>query len=372
MFSKFILFDPELESQIGHHFDLSIRLLESLKNDGYTVSILTSKKIDSDSKTKLEKFASVFPFFTTNHYQYPNKSKFPIIGELYKFIKNSKNLSKMLKNVPEGDVWIWHTFFPTELYACGLADIKKPIAACLHNEPDTPNWCNKLMWKLAFNKAANVNLRMNVGGFDKKYLNNYLPLIPNKNINIFPFPFDGRLLDRQKKQLKKIGFFGHQRKEKGSLIIKIVEKLILDGYEIVIHDTAEQIKFTHKNVKNIGYVEDLSSEIINCDLVIMPYDSNSYKSVCSGILSYVISCGIPVVVPLNSSLSYWMNKIGSGVCFEEYTSESVVKAVNNIKNNYYKISLDAYNLSKKWKKTYGIKKFSDELISEKNFFYSKY
>jgi hypothetical protein len=366
MKNKILLIDPSLNHKDGHHFDLSINLCKSLIKKGYTVNILTNVDIDLDAKSSLEKFAKVTPLFCINHYTALKRTKIPFIRKLINFIKLSKKISRVLKKVPDTDLIIWHTFFPSELYACALSNIKKPIAACLHYEPGS--LLDRIIWRIAFYKANKAKLFLNIGGFDDSYIKKYKSLTRINKFNIFPLPFNGKILKRKKKKISTIGFFGNQRLDKGAdIILKLIKELILKNFKIILQDTISDIKFFHPKVKNINFVEDLSIEMQKCDLIIMPFHQESYSARCSGTFIYAMSSGIPAIVPKNTTMSHFIKFSGCGIIYEHHTIESIIDALKIAENEYSEISKKSYLVSKNWLNKHGNKKFLESLLNNKNF-----
>jgi hypothetical protein len=365
MKKKILLIDPSLKKKNGHHFDLTINLSKSLKKKGYSVNILTNINIDLEAKLNLEKFAKVTPLFFIDHYAILKKFKIPFIRELLNFIKISKKISKDLKKIPNADFIIWHTLFPSELYACALSNIKKPIAVCLHDEPGP--LLNRILWRIAFYKAVKAKLFINIGGFDD-YIKKYKSLTKISKFNIFPFAFNGKKLNKKKTKVSTIGFFGYQRLDKGAdIILKLIKALILNNFKIVLHDPNNQIKFFHPRVKNINFVKNLSFEMQKCDLIILPFHQKSYSVRCSGTFTYVMASGIPAIVPNNTQMSRFIKLSGCGVIYKHHTIKSILNAVKIAKSKYSEISEKSYLLSKNWLNKYGNKKFLEALINKKNF-----
>ncbi len=89
--------------------------------------------------------------------------------------------------------------------------------------------------------------------------------------------------------MRRIGFFGQQRGEKGVGILPPLVELLLDaGYEVVLHDSKGRLDIgVRPNLTTLGYLDDIVQEIARCDLVVTPYDPVQYHFRLSGIGNFV-------------------------------------------------------------------------------------
>jgi glycosyltransferase involved in cell wall biosynthesis len=114
--------------------------------------------------------------------------------------------------------------------------------------------------------------------------------------------------------MARIGFFGDQRVEKGSLLIPKIATLSIDaGLEVVVHDSANKIDkdACGSGVLHLGLIKNLASEISKCDLVVLPYDPTRYQYRGSAVLLESAASGTPVLAPLGTGMA---SNIANGVC----------------------------------------------------------
>jgi glycosyltransferase involved in cell wall biosynthesis len=361
---KINLIDPGLRNQEGHHYDIDKRVALELINLGHEVTIFSHHAFVLNDE--LKNTIKIIPIFSLSPYS--NLKQDHITGELDEFRNFSNIYSEELKKTSSADMIIAPTMFSFLLNAFAIAKIKTPISACIHFGPDFRNISNgKLRWRLAFRNAKDF-LFINIGSLEKINYYDYLPLTYNKKFNIFPKPYDGNYPRQEKNKIETVGFFGHQRGEKGmNLLQPLINFLIAKNIKIIFHDSSNNIKFDHPNINCLGFVENLTNEISKCDLIILPYLQEEYSHRGSGILYEAIASAVPAIVPFNTTLGVHIEESGSGIVFFDYSPKSIIEAFNIAETRYKDISNNASIASKKWSQKHGIKNFVKSFIKESNF-----
>lgn len=362
---KINLIDPGLSHKAGHHHDIDLRIASELINLGHEITIYSNLMYIQDEK--LNKGIKIIPIFSISPYS--NLKQDPFTGELDEFINFSNVYSQELKKISPADMIIVPTMFSFLLNAFAIAKIKTPISACIHFGPDFHNVSNgKLRWRLAFRNAKDF-LVINIGGLEKINYYDYLPLTFNKKFNIFPLPHDGSLLHVEKNKIETVGFFGHQRGEKGMSLLKpLINFLISKNINIIFHDSSNSIKFDHPNVNCLGFVENLANEISKCDLILLPYMQEEYTHKGSGILYEALASGVPALVPFNTTLAEHIEESGSGIIFFDNNIDGITKAFDIAAASYSDIKKNASTASKKYSQKHGIKNFVRSFIEPSNFY----
>lgn len=362
---KINLIDPGLVSRVGHHHDIDLRVANELTNLNHEVTIFSHIKYVPGEA--LNKKLKIIPIFSADPYGRLLKAD-PYTGEFDEFIRFSKIYSDELKKLPVADLIIVPTMFSFLLNAFALIKTQTPIAACIMFGPDFKNINNgKLRWRIAFRNAKN-SLVINIGGLEKVSYYDYLPLTFNRKFHVFPVPYDGSQLYEEKNKIETVGFFGHQRDEKGiRLLESLIKFLASKNINIILHDSSSSIKLNHPKVTALNFVENLSDEIAKCDLIFLAYNQEAYTNKGSGILYESIASGVPVLVPFNTTLAKHVEETGAGVTFYENNIESICEAFEISQATYGDIKKNASVASKKWKQIHGVKNFVKFLIDPSNF-----
>src|SRR5690606_20127149 len=121
-----------------------------------------------------------------------------------------------------------------------------------------------------------------------------------------------------------------QREDKGSrLLTRLLSRLIEDGYEILFQDSGNEIPkhINHPKITVLDFLDDMASQLRQCDLVVLPYDLASYRVRGSGILVSCLSLGIPVVGPYDTIPGHTIERFQVGPLFGRVHPDAILAAV---------------------------------------------
>ena len=369
---KINILDPGLLDCTGHHYDLDCNLANELSRLGCEVSIYANKNFKADVSAK-DIGSPIYSHFNANPYDI-GMGVVSFAQEAVLFDRHSKSIVKDLNEIRVADMLILPTMDATQLNAIATSGIQLPIAgcfqfdsnSCIFNISDGTFW-----WKQAVNNAVRARLKLNIGAFEPFLVEDYSQIFCGYSLNALPIPYDKNPSIRQKNELTKIGFFGDQRVEKGSLLIPRITKLSIDaGFEVVLHDSSKKI---NKDACGLGVfhlelIKNLASEISKCDLVILPYDPSRYQCRGSAVLLESAASGTPVLAPLGTGMA---SNIANGVCagltFSNFCVEDIFACIVSIKSQFTDIAERAYKIQKNWDQKNGIQNFAKFLINPNNF-----
>ena len=361
---KINLMDPGLAGQQGHHLDIDLRVTRQLVADGHCVHVYASKFA---SEAVSQAFASLAKFtrqFQSNPYQSP-QSIDPVAGELLVYTHQSALLAQELRCTDPADLWLWPSIFAPQLNACAIAQMGVAVAGCVHTEATPPDQTQgSVWWRHAFLNMRKSNCPLRIGSIEPALRYGYLSLTTDELFQTFPVPYPGKPISRPRNALRKIGFLGHQRGEKGSaFVLKLVNSLIAEGYQVVLQDSSEKI-IQHANPQAmlLGFVTDITEEIAQCDLIVLPYSPEQYRAKGSGILWEALATGIPVVAPYHSAPGQWVERTGAGLLFIANTHDCLLRTITTARDIYPKIALAAFENSQQWPKHHGVQKFTEAMI----------
>jgi len=182
---------------------------------------------------------------------------------------------------------------------------------------------------------------------------------------VFPQPFGGPPIEQPKTALKRIGFFGHQRWEKGPEMLEpLIARLVQDGYAITYQSSNPLYKGPeHSQVEQLGFVEDIATPIRTCDLVVLPYDVEQYKTKGSGILAQCLALGIPVTAPFGTLPGRLVERYGLGPLFTAPTQHVIYKAVKAADQNYAVFAGNALTAAHQFNQRNGIARFAATFLA---------
>lgn len=329
------IIDPGLRDLVGHHYDFVSKLYKQLTKQGHIVSVYAN--VSCRINNTIPHFRS-FPY--PQHY-----------GEILDYHDHSRLIQEDLSNIPEADYWIWPSVFSFQVNGFRMSGRLVKSVGCVHVEHDfhhdvygTAQWLHSLTdyFKLFALENQLVQHYLDIG-------------VPCSYV---PNPADNIPLAEPKAQLNTIGFFGHQRADKGvDTIIPLVEQLV-EKYNVVLHDSAGVLRYTHPKVACYASVPVLSDIIRHCDLVVLPYNREKYRKMSSGIMCESLSVGIPCIVPNGTTQADWVNITGAGLVFDN----NIIETIECAFNNYQRLADNAYQTAKIWPNKYGIERFIKAMI----------
>lgn len=194
-------------------------------------------------------------------------------------------------------------------------------------------------------------------------------------------------LDKEENNLIHLVYLGDARTEKGYLYLpQIIEQLWaeyfatnkvkitiqsnfnIDNGEIGILATRlkleqypeKQVKIIKKAMKAEEYYQLLAS----ADVVIIPYNTNSYYYRTSGVLIESLAVGKPVIVPANSWLATQVDETRAGIYQQpEDISKIIIKVISNLQQ--YQNNAQAFSWN--WRQKHSPNYLISCLLSEHNF-----
>ena len=350
------LLDPALVSLAGHHLEWNLKIVDELTSLGHRVEVFAHVSVERKVVESFSGRASVSPLFKVFPYLNPSTID-PIAGELAVFLDGAAALANDLRLIGECDLWFWSSLFAPQLYACSLTAPAARISGCIHIEPSYRTVNGRMWWRYAFLAAQSSNLRANIGVTGPLLQKEYAPLTATGRIERFPVAVDGAPTGIRKTRLARLGLFGHQRARKGATLIPaLVPRLLQDGFQVVVHDSGNKVRLgSAPGLTVLGYVPSLAEEIAKCDLVISPCDPTAYRLMGSGIVWDAIASGVPVIVPSGTAPSLLVEETGAGRLSSAVSVEAICDAIIDVQQNYEQISIAAFEASRRWHTTQGVK-----------------
>jgi glycosyltransferase involved in cell wall biosynthesis len=361
------IMDPALRISAGHHLDIDRQVARELKRAGHDVHVYSHADITSDAREALLVDAALTPLFRISPYfEIPIQS--PASDALHAFTNTAASIAHDLKQVRAADLWIWPTLFSTQHYACVLARPAVKNVGCIMVEPTYLNAAGQSLWRHTLAQARESGLRFELGVLEPVLRDEYLPLVSNDELIALPYPFDRIASAKRKSKLRKVGFFGNQRDEKGAALLgTLIESLIQQNFEVVVHDSSgcSDGQSTNKLKLVLKYIEDLPAEIASCDLVVIPYRSEEYRFKGSGIVWTALANGVPIVAPAASAPGKLVQEHRAGKLFNAFSAPCVLEAVLDAKADYPALADAAWTVSTGWMASHGLRKFVEALLEDR-------
>lgn len=357
---KINILDAGLVDKGGHHFDIDRNVVRYLVEAGHDVRVYAYVGAIDEVKEIIGAYAPVEAVFRSFHYATPEDADF-YAGELTRFLRDAEKLAEDLQHVRPADLWFWPTMSAQHLLACARVMPDAGVVGCIHEDPGiATRSVGAQMWRYALLEAHRKKLRFTAGSVEPELRFRYMEIMPDARFIVFPHPFDGTPIEQPKRELKKIGFFGHQRPEKGTNVIgRVIGQLVTDGYDILFQDSWGLLKMRdHPQIEALDFVDDLTGPLKACDLVVLPYEVERYRAHGSGILAHCLILGIPVVGPFGTIPGRLIEQFRVGPLFQRTEGRSIHAAIKQAEANYARYAANAFNLSRQYSKQNGVAHFA--------------
>jgi len=357
---KINIMDAGLRDKGGHHFDIDRNVVRHLVQAGHDVRIYTFVSALDEVKDALEVYAPVERILRPFFYVEPDTVDF-FAGELTMFLRHAEGLAQDLRNVRDADLWFWPTMAPQDLLACAWVKPEAAVVGCIHEDLGiATRSIGAQAWRYALLEAHRRKLRFTPGSVEPELRFRFMEIVPEGRFIVFPHPFDGEPIEQPKTELKRIGIFGHQRPEKGmNVLAGLMGRLVRDGYNVLFQDSWGHPKsIDHPNIELLDYVEDLNEPLKSCDLIVLPYDVERYRTHGSGILAHCFILGIPVIGPFATIPGRLIEQYDVGPLFQRNQGPSLYAAVKMAQANYPRYAANAFKLSRHYSKENGSAQFA--------------
>lgn len=362
---KINILDAGISYRAGHHYDYGLKILKHYTKAGHDMHVYGHAEMNDETAADFGDVAPVTRLFRIAPYQEAHDYD-SYAGEMIQVRKESISIAHDLHSVREADIWIWPTIRPQEIEACVMRAVRTPMVGCVYWDPGVEfGSIQAQLWRsaLVFAQATGVNLTL--ASVEAELRHRFMPMVANGKFVVVPQPVDGPRIAEPKTKLKRIGFFGHQREEKGSSIVEpLLSRLVQDGYSITFHNSFNQVASPEiPGVDRLEFVEDIARAIADCDLVVLPYDVPNYRARGSGVLMECIALGVPVTAPVGTLPGRIVEQYGVGSLFLQTTPAPIYRAIKLIERNYARFAANAYAAAGRFGERNGVAQFASALLA---------
>jgi hypothetical protein len=258
------------------------------------------------------------------------------------------------------DAWLWPSLFAEDLRAAALVAPGVPMSGIIHmglhyfNSP----FQSRLAWRDAAQAAVKRGLEIRrIGTLEQRLADELMPMLGHLGLRAAPVPLEASGSVKRHNALKVVGFFGHQRPDKGVRRLNEFTAACVDmGLEALVHDSSGWDNKLRElpGVRRVGYVEDLAALITEADLIMLPYGLTRYRTECSGIGCLGIACGVPVMAPEGTAIADRLRRFNTGLVYSDSTTTGIVEAIARIRAGYAEYAEKAFAAAKVWSETNGV------------------
>jgi hypothetical protein len=362
---KINILDAGLCYQVGHHYDYDLKLAKHYAQAGHDVHVYGHAGMSPEVREEFGRLGGVSSLFRTHPYR-PAEEFDWYAGEVVKYGRESAIIAEDLRSVRGAGIWIWPTMIAQQLKACAMVAPKAAVVGCVYWEPGVEaRSVEAMLWRDALLSAEEAGLRFTLASVEAELRHRFMPIVPNGRFAILPHPVDGPPLPEAKTGLKRIGFFGHQRAEKGlSMMEPLLTRLVSDGYQITFHNSDKDLPVPNvPGVDMLDYVEDIAVPIAACDLIALPYDVQQYRARGSGILMECLALGVPVTAPVGTLPGRIVERFGLGPLFPANSEQPIYQAIKAAERNYAAYAANAHRAAGEFCKWNGVARFASALLA---------
>jgi glycosyltransferase involved in cell wall biosynthesis len=362
---KINLFDTGLSTKGGHHFDFNRTLMRALADARHEAHLYGPLGTSDEVVDALAPYGAVSRLLRP--YQYADLE--PVehyAAKLDTFMRKSAMLAEDLRDVAEADLWIWPSMVAFDLQAVALSGTRAAVGGCIHADPGVDMGSIAAMtWRVALLNASRNGVRFTPGSVEPELRFRFGPILADGRFLVLPHPFDGPPLAQPKSDLRRIGFLGHQRIEKGvEWIAPFAKALAADGYEVVVQNSNDDAdRVVPAGIETLGYVEDIAALIGSCDLIVLPYAVDQYRRKGSGVLAHCMAIGVPVIAPLGTIPGQIIEQYGLGPLFPSVTGPAIYQAIRNVKQRYAAYADNAFRVAQQFSRRNGGAQFAAAFVA---------
>ncbi len=343
------ILDPGLRKLGGHHHDIDLRLALELLDRGYEVTLHGWASADPELIADIRRAGVAFlPTFRVSAYA--------DLARGQSYLELARKTNEDLREVPDDGLWLWPTLAPYQLLAAALHSRHPGQLGWLHQRPYT-NKLRARTWVLAAELSVSAQIPVVLGAFEPMLRDAFAAFSRGLTVELLPLPYGGAPNPRKAGTLRRIGFFGNQRKERGiELLEPLICRLLALGYEVLLQDCngVPNPWMDDPGLTVLGFVPDFRAAVASCDLLVWPSRSEKYRMRISGVVCEAIASGVPVVVPSGCGPAALTEKYGCGTLFHEFTVESVLEAIAEAASGYPALSSAARLAAIRWGEEHGI------------------
>lgn len=362
---KINILDAGIRHKSGHHFDYNLKLFKHLAQAGHDVHIYGYSGMDDEVADAFAPHGGLTRLFRT--YQYCPAEEYDWFApELVQYNVESAAIAEDLRAVRGADLWIWSTLQPQYLNACAARGVRDPMVGCLYWDPGIESKSfAALLWRDALVAARRENLQFTLASVEGELRHRFTPIRGPIRFMVLPHPVDGPPIAKPKAALRRIGFFGHQRGEKGSdLMGPLIERLIAEGYAVTFQNSNSDFAMPDvPGLELLGYVDDLAAPMARCDLVVLPYEIEKYKARGSGILVECLALGVPVSAPVGTLPGRTIEQFGVGPLFGSVRPDSIYRAIKSVESTYPALAARSFKVAGQFVRRNGVARFASALLS---------
>lgn len=358
------IIEPGLVARTGHYFDYGLTIARALQGRGLQVRVHGQRGASPDVHAAMASAGVAFEASMPAALQQLPARGPGLDQAMQGWLQQTRGwLSAVARSAanPAQDLWLFPTLQAAGLLAVSLVPDTPRLVGLVHTPPLPGPWlqgCQRLLLAsrpcrlLAIDPlVAQLAARCSAG-------------LPVRAVAI---PQGEWRRTTPADAIRRVGFFGHQRPERGKdLIAPLVNGLLARGLQVTLHDSTARAagRVAVPGLEVVpGFVEDLVAWIARCDLVLCPMDRRRYSHRVSGIAAHALSTGVPLVLPAGTLIAERWRDCGSLRGYEGDAPEDILRAVDQVCANASTYAAAAQAAAAVWQREHGVQRFVDAVLA---------
>ena len=355
------ILDHRLTARTGHHFDFCHLLATGLVRRHHSVAVYGHLHARPDVAEAFHRIPVPFSGLFSR-FDLPRPDG-PPVRELETL---AQGIAAELDALPPADLLLFPTLFPEMLLAWSFMNSPVPLLGIVHLPPDYLHPYGSLACSLAAERARRRGLSAILGVVDPVLEPPLRACCGDLPVENWPVPIGGTPRPAPAPYLRTIGFFGHQREERGkSLLPPLVHRLLSLGFHVVYHDTLARFEklAPHPRLRLLPFVDDLAAEMSACDLAVCLMDRSRYAQRLSGIACQALALGLPLILPADTLCASRFHPLGSSVLYTHSDVDPILHAIIDLSATYPARAAAALRAAAHWNLHHGLAPFLDRISS---------
>ncbi|ATC65877.1 hypothetical protein CMV30_19055 [Nibricoccus aquaticus] len=408
-----LLVDNNLSDHIGHHYNYALSLRDHCRAAGFGFSALVKQKAAADILSELDGVPLFRQGLHEDAAQNPYPAEWGHMRGMYDFLASNDRFARELEEglqsrARSGEVIFLPNATPRQILGVALLLNKNPIYRLLRfvlmlrysvNSGVGPINARKAFFDketaehylFSFDKLAGVSADCVRLVTDSQELAKEYATLARRPVEVMPIPHTANEdagaavagVPTKNKSKLRVVFLGDARDEKGFELLPALARACaqepwLSKVELVFHAYIS----SHYHLKMGTVIEELSGVkarnlslvksslsaaayrhlLATADLVLLPYDSITYRSRTSGPFVEAICAGKPVVAPAQSWMSIQLGTSGAGKTFSSGNVGDFVAAVLAVLQNHATYATAAQELGCKYREYHNPENFVRQLV----------
>lgn len=360
------LYEPWLKFTAGHFLEYARNFSRALKRYDPTITVYGGRGINDavvESLRSLDVHCEGIFSYDPRQMSGENASSPSFMEEACRSIARDIAASR------EAELFVFPTLTPEILGAYVQLTSPPRMSGTTQFHPSSNHVLGGKVWAESCRTIKERSLKANIFAIDARIgavVQSFSADFPIRSIAV---PHDGKPRGAKSGQLRRIGFFGVQRPERGNaMIAPLVNQLLSRGFEIVLQNSnllpRDATVPPIRNLIRLDYVEDIAAEIAQCDMVINALHPAAYAQKTSGIVFDCIASAVPVITPAGTLPALIVQDYArtSRTLYTEFSVAGILRTLDYLSANYSGIAACFATAARDWALHHGVRKHIESLL----------